>query len=149
MKTIKSYFGVKELVDPETYRKHGEGSLRFICPMLQETLLIIRRGIGKPITANDWAWGGKFTQRGLRHNNSPMVKRKNYLYLSAHMFGKAIDFDVEGMSVKEVHDWILKNADLFPYQLRIERTLKGKYLTWNHIDIIQDESKPKIYFFDV
>ena len=149
MKTIKKYFGVKELVGPEVYRKHGESSWKFICPMLQETLLILRKNIDKPITVNNWSFGGMFTQRGLRTNISAMVLNKNYLYLSAHMFGKAVDFDVKGMTVQEVHDWVVKNADLFPYQIRIERNMKGKLINWNHWDVIQDESKPKIYFFDV
>ena len=149
MKTIKNYFGAKELVDPEVYRKHGEGSWRFVCPMLQETLLILRKNINKPITVNNWSFGGKFTQRGLRTNVSPMVKNKNFLYLSAHMFGKAVDFDVKGMTACEVREWIVANADLFPYQIRLERNLKGKPINWVHLDVIQDESKPKIYLFDV
>jgi hypothetical protein len=149
MKTIKDYFGIKELVDPIVYRKHGESSWKFICPMLQETLLILRKNINKPITVNNWSFGGRFTQRGLRTNVSAMVLNKNYLYLSAHMFGKAVDFDVKGMTACEVRQWIVDNADLFPYQIRLERNLKGKPISWIHLDIIQDESKPKIYLFDV
>lgn len=149
MKTIKDYFNIKELVGPEVYRKHGERSRQFICPMLLETLFIIRHNLKKPITVNNWSFGGRFTQRGLRHNQSQMVLNKNFMYLSAHMFGKAVDFDVKGMSVKEVHEWIVKNQDLFPYQIRIERNMKGKLINWNHIDVIQNEANPKIYFFDV
>lgn len=149
MKTIKDYFGAKELVDPTVYRKYGDSSIQFICPMLQETLFILRHNLKKPITINNWAFGGRFTQRGLRTNVSAMVLNKNYLYLSAHMFGKAVDFDVKGMTACEVRQWIVDNADLFPYQIRLERNLKGKPISWIHLDIIQDESKPKIYLFDV
>lgn len=149
MKTIKDYFNIKELVGPEVYRKHGERSWQFICPMMLETLFIIRHNIKKPITVNNWSFGGRFTQRGLRHNQSEMVKSKNFMYLSAHMFGKAMDFDVKDMSVKEVHEWLVENADLFPYQIRVERNMKGKLINWLHCDIIQNEANPKIHFFDV
>lgn len=146
---IKKYFSVKELVGPEVYRKHGDRSIQFICPMLQETLFILRHNLKKPITINNWAFGGRFTQRGLRTNVSAMVLNKNFLYLSAHMFGKAVDFDVKGMTACEVREWIVSNADLFPYQIRLERNLKGKPITWCHMDIIQNEANPKIYLFDV
>lgn len=146
---IKKYFSVKELVGPEVYRKHGDRSIQFICPMLQETLFILRHNLKKPITINNWAFGGRFTQRGLRTNVSAMVLNKNFLYLSAHMFGKAVDFDVKGMTACEVREWIVANANLFPYQIRLERNLKGKPISWIHMDVIQDESKPKIYLFDV
>jgi hypothetical protein len=149
MKTIKDYFGAKELVDPTVYRKYGDSSIQFICPMLQETLFILRHNLKKPITINNWAFGGRLTQRGLRTNVSAMVLNKNFLYLSAHMLGKAVDFDVKGMTACEVRQWIVDNADLFPYQIRLERNLKGKPISWIHLDIIQDESKPKIYLFDV
>ena len=126
MKKITDYFSIKELVDEDVYNKYRESAWRFICPMLQETLLAIRVSIDKPITINDWAWGGRFTQRGLRHNQSDLVKSKKRIYLSAHIFGKAVDFDVKGMTAQEVRSWIVENKQILPYPIRLERNMNGK-----------------------
>lgn len=149
MKTIKDYFNIKELVDEATFKRHGENAWQFICPMLQETMLILRENIGKPITVNNWGNKGGFTQRGLRHNRSEMVKDKISIYLSAHMMGKGVDFNVKGMTASEVRAWIVANQDLFPYKIRLERNFKGKEITWIHLDVFQNDKNPKIYLFDV
>ena len=148
-KTIKDYFSIKELVDEEVFNRFGNSAWKFLDKDLLECLFIIRHNLRKPITVNNWAWGGQFSQRGLRHNNSPMVKKKTKAYLSAHCLGKAVDFDVEGMTAIEVREWIVNNADLFPCQIRLERNFKGKPVSWLHLDSIQDETKPKVYLFDV
>jgi hypothetical protein len=148
-KTIKDYFDIKELVDENTFRRHGKNAWQFICPMLQETLLILRENIGKPIIVNDWANKGGMEQRGLRHNRSNMVKDKYTIYLSAHMMGKAVDFHVKGMTATEVREWIVANQELFPYKIRLERKMNGKEITWVHLDVFQNEKNPKIYLFDV
>ena len=88
-------------------------------------------------------------QRGLRHNKSVMVRRKDSIYLSAHMFGKAVDFDVQGMDATEVRAWIIKNANLLPCKVRLENKKKGKPISWVHLDVIQEEQNPKVYLFNV
>ncbi len=149
MKTIKDYFSIKELVDEQVFNKFGNGAWRFLDPLTLECLFIIRHNLKKSITVNTWAWSGNLSQRGLRHNMSEMVKSKKTPYLSAHMFGKAFDFNVKGMTACEVREWIVKNADLFPCQIRLERNLNGEPISWVHIDTIQNESNPKVYLFDV
>ena len=92
-------------------------------------LLIIREGIGKPMTVNNWHRGGKYQQRGLRTIVQQLVKdmfRRGILYLSAHLFGKAFDFTVQGMTANEVRNWIVQNAHLFPCKIRLERKLRGQ-----------------------
>jgi hypothetical protein len=148
-KTIKDYFSIRELVDEEVFNRFGNGAWRFLDDKLLDCLLIIRRNLRKPITVNNWAWGGQFSQRGLRHNNSPMVKKKTKAYLSAHCLGKAVDFDVEGMTAIEVREWIVANSELFPCNLRLENLLNGKPISWCHLDVIQDDSKPKVFLFNV
>jgi len=149
MKTIKDYFIIQELVDSTVYEKYGEIAWKFIDDRLLECLLIVRQELGVPISVNNWFYGGNFTQRGLRHNMSPLVSSKDKLYLSAHIFGKAVDFDVSGMTAVEVRKWIVDNPQKFPYKIRLERNLGGKPITWVHLDIMSDESKPKVYQFDV
>ena len=147
-KTIKDYFDIKELVDEETFRRHGENAWQFICPMLQETMLILRENLGRSITVNNWPFGGGLTQRGLRHNRSEIVKDKVSMYLSAHMMGKALDFDVKGLTAKQVREWIVVNEHLFPYKIRLEKKFRGKEITWVHLDVFQNEKNPKVYLFD-
>lgn len=149
MKTIKDFFSIEELVDKTVYDKYGEGAWKFIDTKILTTLLIIRKELGKPMTINNWKWGGKFSQRGLRHNMSALVKNKTRLYLSAHIFGKAFDFDVKGMTAVEVREWIVANSEKFPFKIRLERNMKGNPISWVHIDVMSDSSKPHVHQFDV
>lgn len=148
-KTIKDYFSAHELVPKDVYDKYGEGSWKFIDQSIIDCIMVVREGLGKPMTINNWFWGKQFSQRGLRPNTSPMVKGKSGLYLSGHCFGKAVDFDVEGMTAVEVRAWIVANADKFPYKIRLERNMKGKPINWVHMDTMSDEGAPKVYQFDV
>ena len=149
MKTIKDYFDIEELVDRTVFDKYGEKAWKFIDEDILECLFVVREGLDKPMTINNWKWGKKFSQRGLRHNMSPMVKKKTRMYLSAHMFGKAFDFDVEGMTAVEVRKWIVANADKFPVKIRLERNMNGSPINWVHMDTMSDDSKGKVYQFDV
>jgi len=57
MGTIKSYFCIEELVDKTVFDKYGQGAWKFLDETILETLLIIREGIHKPMTINNWKWG--------------------------------------------------------------------------------------------
>ena len=99
------YFSVKELVCKHVYERYGENAAMFLDEKLIETLNVIREQIlCAPMTVNNWHAGGNFTQRGLRCNICELVKSKTdagKLYLSAHMLGKAVDCNVEGMTAEE------------------------------------------------
>jgi len=146
---IKEYFDIKELVDEEVYNRHGEGAWKFFDENLLECLLIIREHFGNPITINNWSFGSRFSQRGLRHNQSPMVKNKKSIYLSAHMMGKAFDFNIEGVTPNDVREWIKTHPEKFPCKVRLERNLKGSPINWVHLDVFQEAKNPKVYLFDV
>lgn len=133
---IDDYFCIEELVDEEVYKRFGEYAWKFIDNKLIENLLFVRQELDKPITINNWKWGGQFSQRGLRHNKSPLVVNKNRPYLSAHMFGKAVDFDVKGMTAQEVRSWILNNAERLPHPARLENNV-----SWVHMDVINSGKK--------
>lgn len=143
---IKKYFIVQELVGRRTYEKYGLGSWKFLDFRLLWALLIVRTNLNKRIFINNWHKGGRYSQRGLRSNVQQIFQsffKKLKLYLSGHILGKGIDFDVEGMTAEEVRTWIIENEDLFPFKIRLE-----KGVDWVHMDVIQDESKPKIYLFN-
>ena len=145
-------FNVKELVGKEAYKRHGERVIKFIDKDLIACLEIIRERLNKPITVNNWHKGGKFQQRGLRDNTQSIVQRKTakgQLYLSAHVLGKAVDFDVKGMKAEAVRDWIVLNQDLFPCKIRLEHLNGGVPISWVHLDVISEEQNPKVYLFNV
>lgn len=100
----------------------------------------IREGIGRSITINDWLWGGKYHNRGYRSNLYTSA-----LYASQHLHGRAIDFIVEGMTVKEVHAWLDAHEDELPCAIWVENKAG---MTWVHIDVRYSD-KPKIYYFGV
>ena len=149
---IKKYFKIEEFVNKKTASKYGEVSWQFLCPRLLHTMLIIREEIAKPITINTWHKGGRFSQRGLRTNIGQIVRKKTQrgiLYLSAHTMGKAVDFDVAGMSAEQVRMWIKANSIIFPYKIRLEHKMKGKNISWVHLDVFSKETNNKIYLFNV
>lgn len=151
LEELKENFSIDEFVDETVYNKYGEKAWRFFDMRLLHTMVIIRKYIGRRITINSWKWGGGFSQRGLRTNISQLVRTKNYLYLSAHLRGAAVDFDVEGMTASEVRAWIKENEDLLPYHVRLENILlsTGHEISWVHLDVDYEPSNPKVYLFNV
>ena len=124
------YFKVHELVDHWTYEKYGDGSLKFLDPRILITIDNVRAFLGKPITVNNWKWGGPREWSGLRTPKSPYYSR-----YSQHTHGRAIDFLVSGMTPAEVDKKILDNSELFPYLTRMEKDRP----TWTHIDCANND----------
>lgn len=141
---IKKYFGIKELVCKHIYERHGSAAWTFFDPRLLETILFIRENIGRPIYVNNWSRGGNLSQRGLRCNLCQLVKDKtdlDKLYMSAHGQGMGIDFDIDGMSAKQVRNWIKEHQEELPHPIRVEEDVN-----WVHIDVRSD-GKNKLTWF--
>lgn len=149
---IKNYFCIEELVSKKVFDKHGQRAWKFICPRLLYTLLVIREELDRPMTINNWKWGGKFSQRGLRSNLGYIfysMFKKRRLYLSGHVLGKAVDFDVEGMTAIEVRQWLNGFHDKLPYKIRLENLMRGKPISWVHIDMLWEDRNNKVKLFNV
>jgi hypothetical protein len=134
------FYQLQELVCKDIYDRFGDRAWQFLDDRAVVTLDWIRRTLGKPVTVNNWYDGGEFDQRGLRCILCPLVKDKclkGELYASAHIFGRAFDFNVENMDSAEVSIWIAYNKDKLPYNLRIERDTVG----WTHIDTLDNGNK--------
>lgn len=120
---IQDYFHAKEVVCPDVYDKFGLYSWQFFDPRLLDVMLVIREKTGLPIVVNNWGKGGNLTQRGLRCHLCPIMKEKTRLeklYMTAHSFGMAWDFNVVGQTVEETHRWIVNNQILLPHPIRLE-----------------------------
>lgn len=137
---IKPYFKISELVCDHVYRTFGDKAWQFLSTNLLHTILILRTEIFKtPMMIN----GGAFGQRGLRCNLCQLVKDKtisNRIYVSAHMLGEAIDFDVKGYTAEQARKKIHDNIHLLPHNIRLE-----KDVNWVHIDMY--DTNNKIYQF--
>ncbi len=138
-------FELYELVSEQVYKKYGEKAWGFFDPRALKVLDWLRDGIDKPITVNNWFWGGNFDERGFRANTDEIVLGKtiaNILYCSPHIRGMAFDLNVEGMSVKEVKVWIEENKSDLPFNIRIE---KDDGIERLHFDVI--DMGVEIYYF--
>ena len=137
---IRPYFSVEELVCNHTIAKWGEASWQFLDTDFLHCLLIIRRDIiKKPM----WCNSTQKKQRGLRCNRCEMVKSKASVYLSSHIFGKAGDFSITGMTAEEARTKIKQNAHLLPCNIRME-----KGVSWLHFDVLpQWGVTQKVYEF--
>ena len=148
IKEVQKYFSLRELIDEPTYKKYGDFAWNFLRTELLETLLVLReRVICKPMTVNNWTAGGKFSQRGLRHNMSAEIlkyTKANKQYMSAHMLGAGVDFDAKGLTAAQVRDLIQAKANLLPYPVRLEDGVN-----WVHVDVYADGAKGKVTLFKV
>lgn len=143
---LKKYFDLQELVCPHVYNNTRLRAMAwdFFDPRLLETLLFIREKIGLPIFVNNWYVGGSLSQRGLRCNVCALVAEKTRLekpYITPHLQGIAIDFDVDGMTAQTVRDWLEQNKALLPYPIRVESNV-----SWVHIDLRNHTSQKISYF---
>lgn len=143
---LKNNFNIKELICEHCYNKFGETAWQFLSTELLSTLYTLRYIIfNKPIIINTWYKGGQFSQRGLRCNKCQLVKDKEFVYISAHVLGNAIDFNVQGLTSDEVNKIIKQNVDKFEYPIRLESNTSG----WSHVDTYQPyQSEVKLIEFN-
>ena len=148
IKELQRYFNLRELVDEATWNKYGDFAWHFFRTELLETLLVVRRDIlQRPISVNTWSTGGRFKERGLRHNLSAEVQKytiANRQYMSAHCLGAGVDFDVKGLTAMQARQLIQSKANLLPHPIRLEEGV-----TWVHLDVYNDGSKGNVVVFRV
>ena len=121
------HFRIEELVDRVVFQKYCNRAWQFLDSRILYSIDQIRNKLCKPITINDWLWGGTRVNSGLR---SPETTT-GAMY-SQHKFGRAVDFIVKDMSAIEVRRWLVDNKgkSFLKYITAIERNTP----TWTHID---------------
>lgn len=155
---LKKYFKIQELVDKRTHARWGDNAWNFFDDRLLETILVLRRDILKvSLVCNDWSWGGKNQQRGLRTNLSPLVKEKTdrgVLYLSQHCFDeetmiltdngwKNINNILETDKVYS-YNFEIKMLELKPINSIIKKEYQGKMVKIKNINtdiLVTDEHR--------
>jgi len=141
-----TYFSLDELVCPHVYDKFGDIAWQFFDPRLLITIDLLRDKLNKPIFVNDWQVHGEFDERGFRCLQCSLVRKAikdKRLYVSPHMTGQGVDFDVEGLVAEEVRQWIIKNQKILPYPVRLE-----KNVGWVHLDTRDNSDGRKITLFN-
>ena len=139
------HFDLQELACPHAYDKYGAAAWQFFSPRLLITLDFLREKLNKPIYVNNWQISGSFDERGFRCIQCDLVKKaiaENRLYVSPHMLGRAIDFDVQSMTSEEVRQWIIQHQSILPYPIRLEKSVN-----WVHLDVF-DANNGKVYLFN-
>ena len=140
------HFKIQELVCPHVFEIYGDQSWQFLDEKLLHTLYTLRNDIfSLPMVCNNYHTAGAFTQRGLRCGFCNIVQdkvRKKILYLSAHIFGQAIDFDILHLPADRARAIIMLKAELLPYPVRMELNVN-----WVHIDTFNDLKGVKVSTF--
>lgn len=135
-----AYFGIKELVSKQVYKKFGEKAWMFFDPEVKEDLDTIREANGAGIIINNWATGGSLSQCGLRCNLDPLVLAKTTIYCSAHCMGKGFDLhDSLGRNVR-LHSLVI---DLIKQKkLKAFRRVEALNSTpgWVHVDTFDSDN---------
>lgn len=142
MAKIQDYFKLTELVSRSVADKYKEQAWSFFDPRLFDVLVWIREGIGLPLVVNT----ATQQQRGLRENTCQMVAdktKKGQIYLSAHVLGKGVDFNVAGnkMTADGVRKWIRAHANECPWPIRLERDVN-----WVHVDVMNTSEQKVVEF---
>jgi hypothetical protein len=136
---IPRYFEPEELVSPEVFSGFGDRALMFFDDRLLYSIDEIRKWFNKSVTVNNWKSGGPFSQRGLR--TADVAGSGEF---SQHRFGRAIDFDVVGLTADEVRREIFTHQHDAAFS-DISRIELG--VSWVHIDLANVDSSKGIVTF--
>lgn len=121
---LPHYFQPYELVPPDIFASRKDKSFELIDERVLITLDTLRENFG-PCTINDWHWGGRFGQSGLRTPDAP-----EYSTTSQHSFGRAMDCKFKEITAEEARNRVIENRLLFPYITFLENDVD-----WFHFDV--------------
>jgi len=137
-----NHFTIEELIDKETFESLSEEDAWNLFPDKAIQMIDgIREFVNKPVTINNWKWGGVFQYRGYRPPQSTVGAAHSY-----HRRGKAFDFDVKDMTASLVRGLLLAHQTdpLLQWIQRIEANV-----SWVHCDLgVIPEGKNRIYMFN-
>ncbi len=120
------YFKIEELVDKKPFETWGDKAWWFLRPEALMSLDNIRVYFGKPVTVNNWSYGGGFQYRGFR----PITCTTGEDF-SLHRFGCGFDLDIQGVTANEAIEVIIKLKDSSTFHLI---TALETGITWVHFD---------------
>ena len=142
------HFRPEEVLPPTMFHAHGALGLLVMDSRILWTLDAIRDFFGVPVTVNTWLDGGQQSQRGFR--DDPGVGAA----LSQHRYGRAADFDIQGVTAAEFRELAKSGAlggpghpeSVLQYVTRIEETNGGNPIGWIHTDCANVDTRAGIQF---
>lgn len=140
---ITDHFFLDEVISPEIYKQCGMMSASFISERLIFGVEKLRRALDKPITINNWMFGGEFKHSGLR----PMDCAEGAKW-SDHKFGHAMDIKIAGMHSFDVQIYIEQHwLDYSQFFTAVEKHTDG----WTHVSdrFIPGWDKSKVFWITV
>jgi hypothetical protein len=143
------YFCKEEFFSPTVVEKEDPDQIwRLMDWRILYTIDEMRIYFNKPIRINNWKWVKdskyRFEQRGFRAFEDLAEKSIDMVdwgkivpsfssFTSQHCFGRALDFDVEGMFAEEVREDIQSNHS-HATRYQYITTIEGK-VNWVHMDV--------------
>lgn len=140
-KTLESF--VKQVVPPSFWERWGIQAIdkmdQRICEFIEE----FRKDCGVPLTANDWSWGGKFTQRGVRDVNQYGTYEKMAKSRSDHITGRAIDLVSNILTGHELRKIFIEKEEYYFKKyginfIEVGTVRNGSKMVWFHASINVD-----------
>jgi hypothetical protein len=138
------HFKIFELTDPVIYKANGENAFAFFTEEIKQSIDAIREFFDRPVTVNNWIWGGQFQWRGLRSSMCNVGSLKSQHRIVDTRLCNAIDFDVKDLTAEQVRQEILNNQNI-PSLRFITRMEKD--VNWVHIDCKPLDGQERIYMF--
>lgn len=134
------YFKEHEYIYPELYEKHKkDGTIWKLPQAMDKDVLItndnIREFVNTSVTINNYAWGGVFSESGLRHADSETGSD-----LSTHKYGKASDlkFNSADWTPEKLREH-MKKIGCFEPGFKLRRDLEAApFLLINRIEWAKD-----------
>ena len=140
---IAKNFILQEFVPRRLMKHMGNKAALYLNPELIKGMQAIRTDLGKPIEVNNWfnykKGGNNF--RGYREPYCEVGAK-----YSMHKFSLAVDFEVKGMTIRDVHDY-LKDREEFIMGLGFTRVEHRSHTpSWCHLDM-SPTGMDKLHFF--
>lgn len=138
----QSHFLIQEFVPKRVYEFFGNNSIWCLDPMIIKLAEFTRLYFNKSMTINNWNTGGKFQYRCFRPDVYYYEKQTDGSYkdvkkgkYSQHRYGRAIDYNISGVTPDDIRSEILKNQDMW-LDAGLTTIEDGAYApTWMHGDI--------------
>lgn len=130
----------KQVVPPSMYNRWGVQALD---KMDQRILMFIdefRKDCGVPLTCNDWAWGGSFSQRGVRDVNQYGTYEKMAASRSDHICGRGSDLVSSKLTGHQLRLKFMEREDYYFEKyginfLEVGELADGSAMSWIHVSI--------------
>ncbi len=154
-KTLESF--VKQVVPPSMWELFGVQALdkmdQRICEFIEE----FREYVEVPLTANDWSWGGRFSQRGVRDVKQYGTYEKMAKSRSDHITGRAIDLvsskltghELRAKFIEKEQYWFEKYGINFIEVGSVKSGGVAVEMTWFHASINIDQGQGVQYWSPV